>query len=179
MTTVEKKSVGMSVAEAAAEAGVSESTIYQLFHTGQLPFARRLGHRIVIHRERFSDWLAGESVHQGLKRVTVTSTRRFTEANPCPVCGSNKDLPQGKGVRCWGFLSADGLWAHCTRTDFAGGLTMKPGADTYAHRLQEDCKCGKAHSDIPAPKSVPRATNARLRRPTTTSTNRVISYSKR
>jgi excisionase family DNA binding protein len=64
MTTVEKKSVGMSVAEAAAEAGVSESTIYQLFHTGQLPFARRLGHRIVIHRERFSDWLAGESVHQ-------------------------------------------------------------------------------------------------------------------
>jgi putative DNA primase/helicase len=37
------------------------------------------------------------------------------------------------------------------RTDFAGGLTMKPGADTYAHRLQEYCKCGKAHSDIPAP----------------------------
>jgi len=50
----------MSVAEAAAEAGVSESTIYAMFHAGQLPFARRLGHRIILHRGRFAEWLAGE-----------------------------------------------------------------------------------------------------------------------
>lgn len=60
MTTVEKKPLGMSVAEAAAEAGVSEATIYGLFHSGQLPFARRLGHRIILHRSRFSEWLAGD-----------------------------------------------------------------------------------------------------------------------
>jgi excisionase family DNA binding protein len=61
MTTVERKPLGMSVAEAAAEACVSEATILKLFHAGQLPFARRVGHRIVIHRGKFSRWLAGES----------------------------------------------------------------------------------------------------------------------
>jgi len=60
MTSVEKKALGMSVDEAAAEAGVSAATIYQLYHAGQLPFARRLGHRIVIHRPSFERWLAGE-----------------------------------------------------------------------------------------------------------------------
>ena len=56
--------IGMSVAEAAAEAGVSESTIYAMFHTGELPFARRLGHRIILHREKFAAWLAGEGQEQ-------------------------------------------------------------------------------------------------------------------
>ena len=60
MTTTETKSLGISVAEAAAEAGVSESTIYQMFHSGQFPFARRLGNRIVLHRGRFAEWLAGD-----------------------------------------------------------------------------------------------------------------------
>lgn len=61
MTTDRKTPIGISVAEAAAEAGVSESTIYALFHSGQLPFARRLGHRIILHRQMFSAWLAGEA----------------------------------------------------------------------------------------------------------------------
>jgi excisionase family DNA binding protein len=62
MTTKEK--IGMSVAEAAAEAGVSESTIYAMFHAGQLPFARRLGYRIILHRGKFAEWLAGEAQGQ-------------------------------------------------------------------------------------------------------------------
>jgi excisionase family DNA binding protein len=61
MTTVERKSLGMSVDEAAAEAGVSAATIYQLYHAGQMPFARRLGHRIVIHSASFERWLTGET----------------------------------------------------------------------------------------------------------------------
>ena len=61
MTTLKRKPVGMSVSEAAAEAGVSEATIYNLFHRGELPFARRLGQRIIIHRERFCEWLPGEA----------------------------------------------------------------------------------------------------------------------
>jgi excisionase family DNA binding protein len=60
MTTVEKKSLGISVDETAAEAGVSAATIYSLFHEGKLPFARRVGHRIILHRGRFEAWLAGE-----------------------------------------------------------------------------------------------------------------------
>lgn len=47
----------MSVAEAAAKAGVSESTLYSLSHQGRLPGARRVGKRIVIHREVFAEWL--------------------------------------------------------------------------------------------------------------------------
>jgi len=57
MVTLEKAKVGMSVAEAAAEAGVSEVTIYSLANKGELPGARRLGKRIVIHRETFESWL--------------------------------------------------------------------------------------------------------------------------
>ncbi|MDA1127249.1 MAG: helix-turn-helix domain-containing protein [Chloroflexi bacterium] len=60
MTTEERPRIGMSVAEAAAEAGVSESTIYAMYHAGQLPFARRLGHRIILHRAKFAEWLSGE-----------------------------------------------------------------------------------------------------------------------
>ena len=57
MVILEKTRVGMSVAEAATEAGVSEATIYSLANKGELPGARRLGKRIVIHRETFEDWL--------------------------------------------------------------------------------------------------------------------------
>ena len=50
--------IGMSVSEAAAQAGVSEATLYSLANQGKLPGARRLGKRIVIHRETFMRWLA-------------------------------------------------------------------------------------------------------------------------
>lgn len=69
---------------------------------------------------------------------------RFTSRQPCPVCGGHKDLPQGIGVRCHGFLSQDGEYAHCTREDKAGPLPL--GKDeAYAHRLGGSCKCGATH----------------------------------
>jgi hypothetical protein len=42
-------------------------------------------------------------------------------------------------------MSDDGEWAHCTRGEYSGGLECKPGSDSYAHRLQGQCKCGKSH----------------------------------
>lgn len=69
---------------------------------------------------------------------------RFTSRQPCPVCGGHKDLPQGVGVRCHGFLAADGTYAHCTREELAGPLPL--GKDeAYAHRLGGSCKCGATH----------------------------------
>ena len=64
-TTQEIPKVGISVGEAARELGVSESTIYQMFHAGELPFAKRVGHRIILHRQRLIEWLAGEQQHEG------------------------------------------------------------------------------------------------------------------
>jgi len=51
------KPIGMSIQEAAAEAGVSESTLYTLTNRGGLPGARRLGKRIIIHRATLEEWL--------------------------------------------------------------------------------------------------------------------------
>jgi len=49
--------IGMSIAEAAAEAGVSEATLYSLAGQGRLPGCRRIGKRLVIHRQTFEEWL--------------------------------------------------------------------------------------------------------------------------
>jgi excisionase family DNA binding protein len=57
MTTVQERPIGMSIQEAAAEAGVSESTLYALANRNKLPGARRVGKRIVIHRLTFEEWL--------------------------------------------------------------------------------------------------------------------------
>jgi excisionase family DNA binding protein len=83
MPTSERKTIGISVAEAAAEAGVSESTIYSMFHAGQLPFARRLGHRIILHRGRFTEWLAGEAQAQ-----SPAPDRMLAEAGQAKAAGS-------------------------------------------------------------------------------------------
>ena len=58
--TVEKppKKPGVSIPELAEEFGISETTLYGLANTDQLPGARRLGKRIVIHRTTFEAWLA-------------------------------------------------------------------------------------------------------------------------
>ena len=58
MVNVQDRPIGMSVAEAAIQAQVSESTLYALANQGKLPGARRLGKRIVIHRATFEAWLA-------------------------------------------------------------------------------------------------------------------------
>ena len=70
---------------------------------------------------------------------------RFTAERPCPVCSGNEDVPRGTGGRCWGFASEDGKWAHCTREEFAFGIVKKPDSETYAHRLEGRCRCGKEH----------------------------------
>ena len=49
---------GMTIAEAAQEAQVSAATLYSLANLEQLPGARRIGKRIVVHRETFMRWLA-------------------------------------------------------------------------------------------------------------------------
>lgn len=77
----------------------------------------------------------------------VASIQRFSRRNPCPICGGGKDDPAGQGVRCFGFLSDDGQYAHCTREDYAGDLTS--GKDnTFAHRLGGSCRCGEPHNGV-------------------------------
>lgn len=49
---------GMSILEGAIEAHVSTATLYSLANQGKLPGARRIGKRIIIHRETFLRWLA-------------------------------------------------------------------------------------------------------------------------
>jgi len=67
--------------------------------------------------------------------------RRFTRERPCPVCGGSDDLPRGKGVRCGGFRSSDGKYAHCTRVECG----PQEAGGTYAHRLDGPCRCGQQH----------------------------------
>ena len=75
---------------------------------------------------------------------------RFKADRPCLVCGGHANLPQGKGRRCYGFISDDGLYAHCTREEFAGRLDRNRNSDTYAHYLKGACHCGKSHGVGPA-----------------------------
>ncbi len=77
--------------------------------------------------------------------MTVSRSQRFTRSRPCPICGGGDSAPRGKGRRCWGYLSDDGAWAHCSREEYAGGLPLHQGSQTYAHRLTGDCRCGLRH----------------------------------
>lgn len=94
--------------------------------------------------------------------MTVTADQRFTASHPCPVCDGYGGVPRGRGERCYGFLSTDGQYAHCTREEHAGGLSVEPDAQTYAHRLTGDCCCGASHGA--APVTAPRAARAFRRR---------------
>ena len=57
----------------------------------------------------------------------------------------------GKGHRCYGFPSDDGLYAHCTREEHAGQLDRNSGSNAFAHLLNGVCGCGKEHGARPAP----------------------------
>ena len=81
-------------------------------------------------------------------RPSVSPERRFTRAHPCPICGGNDRQPRGRGERCHGFLSSDGLYAHCSREEHAGSLRPKTNG-TYPHRLDGDCRCGRRHGSFP------------------------------
>lgn len=93
--------------------------------------------------------------------MSVTSAQRFTRRHPCPVCGGGHDEPQGQGTRCYGFLSSDGEYAHCTREEHAGNLEIYTD-DTYVHRLIGDCACGDRHDPRPATAPLPKRDRGRV-----------------
>lgn len=82
--------------------------------------------------------------------INVDSPRRFTRAHPCPICKGYDNMPRGAGVRCAGFVSADGQYVHCQRPELAGGLQLVEGSATYAHRAAGPCRCGAEHAPAPA-----------------------------
>ena len=87
----------------------------------------------------------------------IDAAQRFTRSHPCPICGGCDDgRLRGHGIRCYGFLGAEGAWAFCTREQYAGVLDRNPNSGTYAHRLDGPCKCGREHSPTSAPIPEPR-----------------------
>ena len=79
----------------------------------------------------------------------IPRERRWSRTNPCPICGGHPNLPQGKGLRCYGYLSSDGAYAYCTRPEYAGDLERHPGSNAFPHRLED------APPPEPPPKVVP------------------------
>ena len=90
---------------------------------------------------------------------------RFTQSNPCPVCGGHDGLGRGQGVRCFGYYDGPGKYARCTREEYAGRLPQNRDG-TYSHRLHGTCRCGHIHGESPDPACDPRpaATSTRRRR---------------
>jgi hypothetical protein len=89
--------------------------------------------------------------------MTINPQQRFSKNRPCPICGGHDRLARGIGTRCHGFVSDDGRFAHCTREEFAGALERNLTSQTFAHRLEGPCGCGKVHGlresgpQVPAP----------------------------
>ncbi len=81
---------------------------------------------------------------EGNNATRVSRSQRFRRDRPCPVCGGD-DLAL-KGSRCWGFLSGDRRYVHCTRPEFAGNLPQgRNGA--FSHYLAGPCRCGETHGE--------------------------------
>ncbi len=83
--------------------------------------------------------------------MVVNRSQRFTRESRCPVCCGNDAAPRGQGLRCFGFLSDDGGYAHCTREDLANGLPVNHDSSTFAHRMTGLCDCGVQHGRIDKP----------------------------
>lgn len=75
----------------------------------------------------------------------VHSSQRHTNGRRCVICGGSEKDPRGKGRRCYGYVSADGKFAHCSREEHAGAVDPHPKSNTYAHRLTGPCQCGTTH----------------------------------
>ena len=60
--------------------------------------------------------------------------QRFRVEHPCPVYGRHAGLPQGKGRRCYAFLSADREYARCTREKYAAQLELNATVGLLASR---------------------------------------------
>jgi 5S rRNA maturation endonuclease (ribonuclease M5) len=63
-------------------------------------------------------------------------------------------MERGKGKRCFGFMSDDGAWAHCTREEYAGGLPRQSTSEAFAHLLEGNCDCGSTHNPKPKPAGI-------------------------
>jgi hypothetical protein len=72
--------------------------------------------------------------------------KRFSKSRPCPICNGYDGMKRNNGKRCYGFLSDDGNYAHCTRDEFSNGLPQIPNSDTFAHLLYGACNCGTEHN---------------------------------
>lgn len=99
-------------------------------------------------RYEYEGW---EGLHQVPATVGVDPAQRFTRKSPCPICGGHKDIPQGRSQRCYGFLSEDYRYAHCSREEYAGSIPKHINSGTFPHKLQGDCHCGTSHDVRPAP----------------------------
>lgn len=77
----------------------------------------------------------------------VSPQQRYNNYHRCPICDGHANMPQGKGIRCAGFLSQDGEYAYCTREEKAGSLELNydvsPAA--YLHKMHGPCNCGVQH----------------------------------
>lgn len=76
----------------------------------------------------------------------TTPKQPFTRSFPCPICGGHKDMLQGKGKRCYGYMDSTRRYARCTREEHAGGLALNDGDGTFSHLVEGQCQCGVAHA---------------------------------
>lgn len=76
---------------------------------------------------------------------SVHSSQRTSKTRRCVICGGASGDARGKQRRCYGFISSDKKFAHCTREEHAGALQHNKDSDTYAHRLNGKCACGTTH----------------------------------
>ncbi len=74
----------------------------------------------------------------------VPRAQRFTRANRCPICGGCDEDDRGKGKRCAGFVSDDGLYVRCTQVE-SPHLDETTTPPAYRHRMRDECKCGATH----------------------------------
>lgn len=83
-----------------------------------------------------------------MSTATVSASQRYTKERPCPICGGYPTLPAGHGVRCFGFVSDDGIYCRCTRPEYAGDLDIESETEAYVHHLTGPCRCGQKHGEI-------------------------------
>ncbi len=77
----------------------------------------------------------------------VSSEQRWLNGRRCPICDGTATDPRGGGRRCFGYFSADGQYAHCTREEHAGNLEPHPKSGTFPHRANGPCRCGSKHGE--------------------------------
>lgn len=86
----------------------------------------------------------------------VENDRRYVNGRRCPICGGADHDPRGAERRCYGFISRDGDYVHCSREEHAGGIKLSEGSRTFGHRLNGPCACGTIHNDAEPPRAASR-----------------------